>query len=438
MKIKFKDKCRTYLDPIHGPIKLYFDDPVDNLLIQIIDSKEFQRLRRIKQMGTGWYVFHGAEHTRFGHSIGAMHIASKIINHLSRKQFEINKHELQILTTALLHDIGHGPFSHTGELLSGINHEEWTKYLISCDSGLNKLLKGFDKKLPDSIIKTMDYTDLPLYASQIISSYIDCDRLDYLHRDSYYVGVPYGITGSDRIISSLEIDLKSEKLVVRESTGLDSVIHYLHARYSMYQQIYQHKKNLAADFLLQQIAKRIKLINPSNTPKPLYDWLNSENKKIDSIDIESFLLVDDYLMISSIHQFANFSSDKILKDLCYRFIYRKLFKSLEFRPQIKKEKIKNVFEKVKNICLKKRIDPEFYTGIKESSSKPYEPYDISKSKTGKAVFIKQKGGEIKELSKISGLVKALSQENVVKTCLVFAPEIEEDVYKIKGFSELFK
>src|SRR3989338_8585911 len=218
-------KQRTYLDPIHGPIELHLDDPVENLLARIIDSKEFQRLRRIRQMGTGWFTFHGAEHSRFGHSMGTLHIATKMITHLSKRFFEINKYELQILTTALLHDIGHGPFSHTAEKLTAISHESWTKKIIMGNTEVNSLLKEFDKSLPELILGVLEYKSCPNYVSQIISSYIDCDRLDYLHRDSYYVGVPYGLTGSERIIASLEINNEDKKMVVNESMGLDAVIH---------------------------------------------------------------------------------------------------------------------------------------------------------------------------------------------------------------------
>ena len=253
-----KYKQRTYLDPIHGPIQLDLNDPVDLLLSHIIDTSEFQRLRRIKQMGLGWFTFHGAEHTRFGHSLGSMFIAKKMIAHLSNNNTDINKYKTELLVSALVHDIGHGPFSHTSEKFSPYNHEEWTKKIISGSSSLNTLLKKHDDELPQKVNSILGHTAKPVYLSQLISSYVDCDRLDYLCRDSYYVGVPYGLTGSDRIISSLEIDDAGNKatlplVVINETIGLDAVIHYLHARYSMYQQVYQHKKNLACDCLLRKI-----------------------------------------------------------------------------------------------------------------------------------------------------------------------------------------
>ena len=432
-------KQRTYLDPIHGPIELHLDDPVENLLTKIIDSKEFQRLRRIRQMGTGWFTFHGAEHSRFGHSIGTLYIATKMIGHLSKRFFEINKYELQILTTALLHDLGHGPFSHTAEKLTGISHESWTKKIITGNTEINSLLKDFDKSLPELIIKVLEYKSCPNYVSQIISSYIDCDRLDYLHRDSYYVGVPYGLTGSERIIASLEINNEDKKMVVNENMGLDAIIHYLQARYSMYQQVYQHKKNIACDFLLKKIIQRMKKNKPENISKSFLEWLNPENYPIEKININSYLQTDDFTLLSIIQNYGNTETkDEVLSDLCNRFINRKLFKSLEFRQEISKDKIQDALEKIKVISETKGFNSEYFAGMEQSATKPYEPYIADSSKTSKAIFIKQKNGLVKELSEVSGLVKALSQENIVKTCLIFTPELEGEINNIKGFHELFK
>lgn len=432
-------KQRTYLDPIHGPIKLYLGDPTDYLLSRIIDTKEFQRLRRIRQMGLGSFTFHGAEHTRFGHSLGTLHIAKKMINHLANSFPEINTFKTEILVSALIHDIGHGPFSHTAEKLMSLTHEDLTKEIIQGKSEINSLLKLYDANLAQNILQIFEPDTKPPYLSQIISSYIDCDRLDYLHRDSYYVGVPYGLTGSDRIIASLLIDEKTNKLVINESVGLDAVIHYLHARYSMYQQVYQHKKNLACDFLLKKIIERIKETKPKNISPLITDWLSFSMKPVKKINLDTFLQIDDTLIISNIEKLSfDPTSEKILKDLASRFIHRKLLKSLEFRQEVTKEKINEILEKVNQFAKSKDMNSNYYVGIEESGSKPYEPYKATTDQTNKTIYIKRQNGLIKELSQISGLVKALSQENIVKTCLVFAQELEDEVNNIKGFQELFK
>lgn len=432
-------KQRTYLDPIHGPIELNLSDATDLLLAKIIDTKEFQRLRRIRQMGLGCFTFHGAEHTRFGHSLGTLFIAKKMINRLSNKFPEINLFKAEIFVCALVHDIGHGPFSHTSEKFTHLTHEDLTKEIVSGNTEINNLTKAYDEDLPKRILQIFECETSPFYLSQIISSYIDCDRLDYLLRDSYYVGVPYGITGSERIIASLEIDEKTNKLVVSETVGLDAVIHYLHARYSMYQQVYQHKKNLACDFLLKKIITRAKEIKPKNTSNALNCWLNFENKLVRKIDLENYLQVDDILLISNIENWGiDPTSEKILKDLANRFIHRKLFKSLEFRQETTEDEVKEILEKLMQTAKSKGLDPQYYIGIEESASKPYEPYKATTSKTSKAIYIKQQNGLIKELSQISGLVKALSQENIVKTCIIFTPELENEINDLKGFEKLFK
>lgn len=429
-------KQRTYLDPTCGTIQLKLNDPIDNLLSRIIDTKEFQRLRRIRQMGLGWMTFHGAEHSRFGHSVGTLFTAKKIISHLSNNFPEINLFKAEILVSSLLHDIGHGPFSHASEKISRHNHEEWTKKIITGNTEINSLLTDFDKKLTPNVIKVFEYKHDYLFPSQIISSYIDADRLDYLHRDSYYVGVPYGLTGSDRIIASFEIEEETKRLVISESIGLDAVIHYLQARHSMYQQVYQHKKNIACDFLLRKIANRIREVKPKNISKSLANYLQINNQ---DTDIDSYLKTDDCLLISNLANLREDStSDKILSDLSNRFLSRKIFKSLEFRQKIPKEKIDELLEKIITIAKKKAINPDYYIGIEKSSSKPYEPYAETKKQTSKAILIKQKNGDVKELSCISGLVKALREENIMKTCLVFTSELEEEITNLKGFQELFK
>ena len=127
-------KQRTYLDPVYGPIQLNLTCPTENLLAQIIDTREFQRLRRIKQMGSAWLTFHGAEHSRFSHSIGVMYVAKKMVNHLANNFPAVNNYKTEILVSALIHDVGHGPFSHTSEKLTGFSHELWTKRIIKENS----------------------------------------------------------------------------------------------------------------------------------------------------------------------------------------------------------------------------------------------------------------------------------------------------------------
>ena len=190
--------------------------------------------------------------------------------------------------------------------------------------------------------------------------------------------------------------------------------------------------------MLRKIFQRIKEIKPNNIFHPVNSWLTLDKNNLKNFDIDLYLQVDDYSIISNFHILASDQkTDKILRDLSRSYIYRKLFKSLEFRPDIKSEQIKELEEKVKQIAIHKGLEAEYYVGIEQSSSKPYEPYQIKDDKTSKAVFIKQKNGKVKELSEISDLVRALSEKNIVKTCLVFSPVIEEDIYSIKGIHELF-
>ena len=178
---------RTYLDPIHQDITLNRKVPAERLIMDLIDTEEFQRLRRVQQLGLSHFTFHGAECSRFAHSIGVMHIASQLYHHLI--QFEENeslkdKYPL-ILASALLHDVGHGPFSHVTEKILNYDHEEWSCRIISGNTQINKVLESFTEfpNIAQQIVKVLKKEYKPKYISHMVSSQLDCDRFDYLLRD---------------------------------------------------------------------------------------------------------------------------------------------------------------------------------------------------------------------------------------------------------------
>src|SRR5579885_2398839 len=196
---------RTYLDPIHQDIVLDKGKPVERLIVDLIDTKEFQRLRRIHQLGVTNFTFQGAEGSRFCHSVGVMHVASKLIEHLEDKGEEMRDLRALILASALLHDVGHGPYSHVTEQILGYDHEDWSCRIISGDTVVNRVLSGFDPQLPAGITGVLRKTFEPHWVSHMVSSQLDCDRFDYLLRDSYMTGTAYGLFALQRILVSLEV-----------------------------------------------------------------------------------------------------------------------------------------------------------------------------------------------------------------------------------------
>ena len=315
------NKKKIVNDPVYGFITIQYE-----LLFDIIEHPWFQRLRRIRQLGLTDYVYPGAQHTRFHHALGAMHLMSLAIESLRSKGHEITDEEnLAAQAAILLHDIGHGPFSHALEnsIVNGLNHEELSLLFM------RKLNVHFEGKLEMAItIFTDKYHKKFLH--QLLSSQLDVDRLDYLNRDSFYTGVAEGTVGSDRIIKMMEV-VNGE--LVLEEKGIYSIEKFLLARRLMYWQVYLHKTVLAAENLLVNMLKRAKYLVQNGevvfATKGLNYFLNSTNstynENLDDEFIEHFSHLDDYDIFAAAKEWMS-HTDTILVELSTRLIERKLFK----------------------------------------------------------------------------------------------------------------
>lgn len=217
----------------------------------LIDTPSFQRLRRIRQLGPASLTFHGAEGSRFTHSLGAMAITRRAFDRLAARYPQLRPHRATVLGAALLHDIGHGPFSHTTEEIFGFNHEYWTRQILQRVPAIRDRLDAAAPDLWQALDQVYTHQHPVPFIWQLVSSQLDCDRLDYLLRDSYYTGASYGRLDLDRILMALEYDPESQQLVVARK-GLAAIEHYLVVRYFMYAQVYNHPKNLAATWILAQ------------------------------------------------------------------------------------------------------------------------------------------------------------------------------------------
>ena len=314
IKITFLKKLKIFNDPIYGFI------PIQNTLIfDIIEHPYFQRLRRISQMGLSYLVYPGVHHTRFEHAIGCLFLMQKAIDVLKFKKVKISKKESEALQIAiLLHDIGHGPFSHTLEhsLVKGIHHESISLKFME------KLNTIFDGKLSLAIKIFKGEYERPFF-NQLIASQLDIDRLDYLKRDSFYSGVTEGNINSERLITML--DVVNDNLVV-DKKGIYSVEKFIVARRLMYWMVYLHKTSLAAESILVNILKRAKELSKSSKDLSISSNLNyflNDNKGFDDKTLEKFSLLDDYDIICSVKVWMN-HPDKVLSQLCKSIINRKL------------------------------------------------------------------------------------------------------------------
>ncbi|MCW5516709.1 HD domain-containing protein [Muriicola sp. Z0-33] len=317
--MKKQNKLKILNDPIYGFIRI-----PNTLIFEIIAQPYFQRLRRISQMGLSYLVYPGAHHTRFHHAIGSMHLMKQAIQVLRFKKVAISEEEEKgLLCAILLHDIGHGPFSHAMEnsIVEGINHERISGYFME---ELNTKFNG-SLTLGIRIFKgTYDRK----FLNQLVSSQLDMDRLDYLKRDSFYTGVAEGNINAERLITMLTVH--NDELVVEEK-GIYSVEKFLMARRFMYWQVYLHKTGLVAEQLLIRTLKRAKELHSEgirlSCSKPLQFFIENKitNENFDADKLKLFAQLDDVDILSAIKVWQ-FQSDFVLSSLSKMILNRELLK----------------------------------------------------------------------------------------------------------------
>jgi HD superfamily phosphohydrolase len=247
---------RIYRDPVHNIIRLRTDTDEGELMMRLIDAPEFQRLRRIKQLGLGLYTYQGAEHSRFTHSLGAFHLMTRVLDRLSEKyQFDPDD-RAAARAAALLHDVGHGSFSHVMEKVLGFHHEKWTvQVVLSRETEIGRLLHSHSPALPGKVAAIIEGKFQPAALGQLVSSQLDVDRMDYLLRDSLMTGAKYGIYDLEWIINALAIEEEKDRIYVG-ARGLYAVEEYLQARYYMFRQVYFHRTLRSAEAVLRSTLRR--------------------------------------------------------------------------------------------------------------------------------------------------------------------------------------
>ena len=337
------NKRKIINDPVHGFITIYND-----LIFDLMEHPFFQRLRRIKQLGMSHLVYPGANHTRFHHALGAMHLMQKAISELLKKSVEISEEEKEgVIVAILLHDIGHGPFSHTLEhsLLKDVHHEEVSLLFM------NRLNSEFKGKLDLAIsIFTDNYHKQFLH--QLVSSQLDMDRLDYLQRDSYFTGVSEGVVGSERIIKMLNV--VDNELVIIEK-GIYSIENFISARRIMYWQVYMHKTVVSSEYMLRNVLKRAKELFEQGhdlfaTPSLklfLSQSFSMEDFVTDESLLNHFANIDDTDIISAIKVWQT-ADDKLLRVLSTDLIERNLYKTVISKEPFTSERIELEKQKIIN------------------------------------------------------------------------------------------
>jgi HD superfamily phosphohydrolase len=420
-------KSRTYHDPLHGAISLDGGDAVEALLIRLIDTPAFQRLRRIRQLDTAFFTFHGAEGSRFTHSVGVLHIARRLFDKLARRYAELRPYRAVTLASALLHDIGHSPFSHAGEEIFGCHHEVWTARILGEDPQVSTLLAEFDPQLPAQMQQVLQKQfPLPL-VGQLISSQLDCDRFDYLMRDSLLTGAQYGHLDLDRIVTVLDYDPETGSLSIPARKGLGAIEHYLVVRYFMYTQVYQHPKSLSARFILDRLFKRAQILLQKGEIEldPIlsaWSWASMAVQKGDPFELplSLYLAADDGLFSYPLRFWSMLGTDPILSDLSRRYLDRDLFKARNI-THLPEENRQTLIATLSEKLLRDGLDPESYLGIRSAHTQGYSLY-------AQGIQLQTDRG-YEEIAHLSPLVRSLV-ETQLQVWLIF-PRSYSDI--VEGF-----
>ena len=337
------NKRKIFNDPVHGFIAI-----PNELTFDVIEHPFFQRLRRIRQLGLTPLVYPGALHTRFQHALGAMHLMGLAVDTLRQKGNEITQSEEDAVVLAILmHDIGHGPYSHSLEnsIVDGLTHEDLSLMIM------NRLNEQFDGQLTDAISIFRD-TYPKRFLHQLVSSQLDTDRLDYLKRDSYFTGVSEGVINTDRIIAMLNV--KDDELVI-EAKGIFTIEKFIMARRFMYWQVYYHKTVVAAEQMLIHILNRAKELSEEGLTlfgAPALQFFLENKFTVEDFEtrkevLENFALLDDFDIYAAIKVWA-FHEDPVLSYLSSSLMNRKLFRAeLQYKP----------------------FEPEYVIGIRKAVSK---------------------------------------------------------------------
>ncbi|MCI2901406.1 HD domain-containing protein [Staphylococcus hominis] len=385
---------KVFKDPIHKYVHVK-----DQLIWDLIKTKEFQRLRRIKQLGTLYLAFHTAEHSRFGHSLGVYEIVRRMIDEsfVGREAWN-NKDRPLALCAALLHDLGHGPFSHSFEKIFNTDHEAFTQKIITGNTEVNEVLSRVSETFPQEVADVINKTHKNKLVISMISSQIDADRMDYLQRDAYFTGVSYGTFDMERILRLMRPS--KDEVLIKES-GMHAVENFIMSRYQMYWQIYFHPVSRGGEVLLNNCLKRVKQLYKEDYqfkmyPKEFIPFFEG------TITIDQYVELDEVTVLFYLKKWIH-EEDEILSDLARRFINRDLFKYIPFDGSI------ITITELQDLFIEGGIDPEYYFVSEAFSDLPYD-YDRPGSNR-QPIHLLRRNGSIKEISSQSLVISSITGIN---------------------------
>lgn len=413
---------KIFRDPLYNYISI--DRAKDQWLLDLLDSPEMQRLRRIHQLGVSNLTYPSADHNRLAHSLGVLHLMQQACDRLQqiRGDAEIERGRVPLLAAALIHDVGHGPFSHLFEPCLGTDHESWSKAIIRDETTtVNRILRKVDRSLPQTVAGLIDEDsqESAPWQKLLISSQLDMDRLDYLRRDSLITGAGYGHFDWYRLLNTFEIDEDEESGgdIIWPARSLLAIEEYIFARHYMYQNVYLHKTTRGFEKMIEALWRRARRLNEDGTDVALVPAIRTFWGTANP-DVRHYLAIEEYTVLAQIQAWTD-HPDKAISDLARRFLARERFAMVEapnFSDPIDADyagweddlnalvRRKAAYSPSEMYCLRDRLKAKYY--------EPYFPEKESEEQSvGTAIRVKLDGErKAVEVSELRPRLKPLTQE----------------------------
>jgi hypothetical protein len=420
---------RIYRDPVHNIIRLRTDTREGRLMVALIDAPEFQRLRRIKQLGLALFTYQGAEHSRFTHSLGVLHLITRVLDKLSEQYGIDDEDRAAARAAALLHDVGHGSFSHVMESVLGFHHEDWTVRAVRDESTeINRVLREFSPRLPGRVAEIIEGTFRPAFLAQLVSSQLDCDRMDYLLRDSLMTGAKYGLFDLEWIVNALAVDEENDRLYV-SARGLYAVEEYLQARYYMFRQVYFHRTLRSAEVVLRSTLRRaLELVAAGEKVWCAPGTAFEKVLRREPLTLSDHLEMDDSDVLFHLKQWQR-AADPVLADLSARFVSRRLFKAVDLdMPEAERA---GFVAAARQAVVGAGLDPRYYFAEDYAGDVPYYSYYTAGADAKAHIYVEDGYARprVREISEISDAVRGLGRGyELYRAC--FPPEVKDEVYRL--------
>jgi uncharacterized protein len=416
-------------DPVHGLVA--FETAEESIVPALLEAVELQRLRRVRQMGLASLAYPGADHTRFSHALGAAHVMKELLRRLRSIhealpfwQRVTTERAREALAAALLHDVGHGPFSHLFEeaLPNAPRHEQWTHRIV-LDEGteVNQILRRFDSNLPARVAELIEGRHEVTFLARAVSGTFDVDRCDYLLRDAHATGVSYGRFDLDWLLRSLCFGVPRDAsstppLAIDGGKGIPAIESFLLSRLFMFQQVYFHKTERASEWMLARVFERVnQLLSDGKRLPGTPEAIASLSREGDAA-LGQYLKLDDAALWVALESWRH-APDPMLADLTQRIYARRLFKTIElFGDQCEPERRQALLVRARDAARQAGLDPEVYVGMDAAST-------IAFDDTSDPLMVMFPGGETRPLADVSFLLGRLREQKMERVRLIFAPEL---------------